>query len=140
MIDVDHFKKYNDTYGHPAGDDVLVKIASILKESVRSVDYAARYGGEEFLLILTETPLDGALEVAERIRTSVTEDTFGSDNEKVEITVSIGVAEFPENGDRSESIIASADAALYKAKRRGRNRVVEASSRRKKTKKISMRA
>jgi diguanylate cyclase (GGDEF)-like protein len=140
MIDVDHFKKYNDTYGHPAGDDVLVKIASILKESVRTVDYAARYGGEEFLLVLSETPLEGALEVAERIRASVTEDAFGSDNEKVQITVSIGVAEFPANGDSSESIMASADAALYKAKRRGRNRVVEAASWRKKTKKLSMRA
>jgi GGDEF domain-containing protein len=104
------------------------KIASIFRESIRSVDYVARYGGEEFLVMLPETALNGGLESAERIRTRVAMETFG--NGSKQITVSIGVAGFREHGDAPESIIASADAALYQAKRRGRNRVVRASTRR----------
>ena len=126
MMDIDHFKKYNDTFGHQAGDDVLVNMASTLKESTRNVDFAARYGGEEFLVLLPETGIEAALEVAQRIRTQVAEKTFGSGKKKVNITVSIGVAEFSQHGDTLESIIASADSALYKAKRLGRNRVVRA--------------
>jgi diguanylate cyclase (GGDEF)-like protein len=128
MIDIDHFKKYNDSFGHLAGDELLSKIASIFRESIRSVDYVARYGGEEFLVMLPETALTGGLESAERIRTRVAMETFG--NGSKQITVSIGVAGFREHGDAPESIIASADAALYQAKRRGRNRVVRASTRR----------
>ncbi len=126
MIDIDHFKKYNDTYGHPAGDYVLTKIASILLECIRSVDSAARYGGEEFMVMLPETDLEGAVEGAERIRSWVEGETFGTDAKKVNITVSIGAAEFSANGDTVESIISSADTALYKAKRLGRNQVVRA--------------
>lgn len=128
MIDIDHFKKYNDSFGHLAGDELLSKIASIFRESIRSVDYVARYGGEEFLVMLPETALNGGLESAERIRTRVAMETFG--NGSKQITVSIGVAGFREHGDAPESIIASADAALYQAKRRGRNRVVRATTRR----------
>jgi diguanylate cyclase (GGDEF)-like protein len=124
MIDIDHFKKHNDTYGHLVGDRTLARMASIFTESVRSVDYVARYGGEEFLIMLPETSLEDALSAAERIRTRVAEEAFGDDGEKVRITVSIGVADFPEDGDTWESIIASADAVLYQAKQRGRNRVV----------------
>jgi diguanylate cyclase (GGDEF)-like protein len=124
MIDIDHFKKHNDTYGHLVGDRTLARMASIFTESVRSVDYVARYGGEEFLIMLPETSLEDALSAAERIRARVAKEAFGDDGSKVRITVSIGVAGFPEDGDTSESIIASADAVLYQAKQRGRNRVV----------------
>jgi diguanylate cyclase (GGDEF)-like protein len=126
MIDIDHFKKYNDSFGHLAGDAVLMKMALIFTRSIRSVEYAARYGGEEFLIMLPEAEPDGAMEAAERIRSRVVAETFGDGNEQIEITVSIGVAGFPEHGDTPESIIASADAALYEAKRSGRNRVVRA--------------
>ncbi len=128
MIDIDHFKIYNDSFGHLAGDAVLRKLASIFTKSIRSVEYAARYGGEEFLIMLPETETDGALEAAERIRIRVAQQTFDGGNERGGITVSIGVAGFPEHGTIPESIIASADAAMYQAKRDGRNRVVRAPS------------
>ncbi|MEC4687817.1 MAG: diguanylate cyclase, partial [Nitrospirota bacterium] len=124
MIDIDYFKKYNDTYGHLAGDDLLIKVGSVFRESIRSVDFAARYGGEEFLIMLPEHGTDGAMEVAERIRTKVASATTGDENRKDPVTVSIGVAAFPENGATPAALIASADAALYQGKQRGRNRVV----------------
>ncbi len=127
MIDLDHFKKYNDTYGHLAGDEILAAIGGIFADCIREVDYAARYGGEEFLVMLPQTGLSGAAEVAERIRTRFEEDTK-SDNKDVALTLSIGVAEYPKHGDTAESIVAAADAALYQAKRRGRNRVVRATA------------
>lgn len=126
MMDIDHFKKYNDRFGHLAGDEVLIRMALIFKESIRSVDFAARYGGEEFLVMLPQTGADGGEEVADRIRTRVAKETFAKRNEQPAITISIGIAAFPEHGDTPEYIIASADAALYQAKRRGRNRVVRA--------------
>lgn len=128
MIDIDHFKVYNDSFGHLAGDAVLSKLASIFTKSIRSVEYAARYGGEEFLIMLPETEPDGALEAAERIRTRVAEETFGDGNHRGSVTVSIGVAAFPEHGTNAESIISSADAAMYQAKREGRNRVMRANN------------
>lgn len=128
MIDIDHFKHYNDSFGHLAGDEVLTKLAGLLKESIRSSDYAARYGGEEFLVMLPETELDGAVEFAERIRARIATQPFGDGHQR--ITVSIGVARSREDGETPESVIASADAALYQAKRRGRNRVVRAGAKR----------
>lgn len=128
MIDIDHFKKYNDSYGHLAGDALLTQIASIFAKSIRTVEYAARYGGEEFLIMLPEGDPEGAMEAAERIRNRVMAETYDG-NAQGGITVSIGVAGFPEHGDTPESIIASADAALYEAKRSGRNRVIRANSR-----------
>jgi diguanylate cyclase (GGDEF)-like protein len=122
MADVDEFKKYNDNYGHPAGDEVLKKVANILLGSTRAVDCTARYGGEEFAILLPETSGDEALEVAERIRTRVAAHQFP----ERKITISIGIAEFPENGYTAEAVISSADEALYEAKRAGRNRVVRA--------------
>jgi len=124
MIDIDHFKRYNDTFGHLAGDRALAKMASILTKSLRSVDYVARYGGEEFLVILPETGLEEAFSAAERIRNWVACDTFGNNEGQVTVTVSVGAAGLSEEGDTSESIIAKADAVLYEAKRLGRNRVV----------------
>jgi diguanylate cyclase (GGDEF)-like protein len=123
MADVDHFKSYNDTFGHPAGDEVLKRVAVLLSDSTRKIDCVARYGGEEFAVLLPETEIPGALEVAERIRKRVASEQFP----ERAITLSIGVAEFPRDGDRAEMVIAVADAALYEAKRAGRNQVVQAS-------------
>ena len=123
MVDVDNFKDYNDTNGHLAGDEVLVRVAAILREATREVDWAARYGGEEFLVLLPETGMDGAVEVAERVRSRLARETFAGGR----ITVSFGVATFPEFGESPEAVIMSADAALYQAKHEGRNRVVRAS-------------
>ncbi|HYK12170.1 MAG TPA: diguanylate cyclase [Gemmatimonadales bacterium] len=122
MVDVDHFKKYNDTHGHQAGDEVLTRVAGILKEVTRQVDCAARYGGEEFLVLLPQTAMDGAAEVAERLRTRLK--ATGANGGGDPVTVSVGVAEFPKNGDTTQSVIAAADAALYRAKADGRDRVV----------------
>jgi diguanylate cyclase (GGDEF)-like protein len=130
MADVDDFKKYNDTHGHPAGDEVLKKVASILLGAVRSVDCTARYGGEEFAVLLTETTAEEAQEVAERIRARVEAEKFP----QRKITISIGIAEFPNDGYTAEAVISSADEALYEAKRGGRNRVCRAAPRRAKTK------
>ena len=128
MIDIDYFKKYNDTFGHQAGDDLLKKIGGIFTESLRSIDYAARYGGDEFIVLLPEVGSGGVFEVAQRIRERVDTEALSSDAKVVAITISVGVAAFPEHGENPETLIASADGALYHAKRSGRNRVVLASS------------
>jgi diguanylate cyclase (GGDEF)-like protein len=120
MADVDEFKKYNDAFGHPAGDEVLKKVAGILLNSTRSEDCTARYGGEEFAILLTGTSGDVANEVAERIRARVEAQQFAGRK----ITLSIGLAEFPADGQTAEEVIANADEALYTAKRAGRNQVV----------------
>ena len=122
MADVDEFKKYNDAFGHPAGDEVLKKVATILLSSTRSVDCTARYGGEEFAVLLTATDGEVAKDVAERIRGRVEEQEFAGRK----ITLSIGIAEFPNNGQTADEVISSADEALYAAKRGGRNRVIRA--------------
>jgi diguanylate cyclase (GGDEF)-like protein len=122
MIDVDHFKSYNDAFGHQAGDDALVRVADILSRSLREVDGAARYGGEEFVALLPETGMEQAAEVAERICETVRREAF----EGEQITLSIGVASYPSHGASLESVIGSADGALYQAKRRGRDCVVRA--------------
>lgn len=130
MADVDEFKKYNDAFGHPAGDEVLKKVANILLNSTRSVDCTARYGGEEFAVLLTGTSGEVAHEVAERIRARVEAHEFAGRR----ITLSIGIAEFPENGQTADEVISHADEALYAAKRGGRNRVVRAGSKKTKVK------
>ncbi|HYM96467.1 MAG TPA: sensor domain-containing diguanylate cyclase, partial [Candidatus Sulfotelmatobacter sp.] len=125
MIDIDHFKLVNDTFGHEAGDDVLRALSSFLRAQIRQEDLAFRYGGEEFLLVLPSTTLDGIPSRIERIR-----EQFGGMN--IEhghrpiwpVTLSIGVAVFPDSGETAEAVIRKADAALYLAKKSGRNRVV----------------
>jgi diguanylate cyclase (GGDEF)-like protein len=124
VIDIDHFKEYNDTYGHLAGDEVLSRLATVFKESVRSCDYVARYGGEEFILVLPEIGPEDGVKAAERIRKKVAKESFAGDGKPIEITVSVGVASYPKDGDDSQSIIRHADTALYKSKESGRNRVV----------------
>ena len=120
LADVDHFKQYNDTHGHLAGDAALVKMAEILRKTTRGVDCVARYGGEEFVVMLLETTIATAEVVAERIRSHVAAEEFGSGR----MTVSIGAAEYPPHGDTPEELIESADAAMYQAKGEGRDRVV----------------
>lgn len=122
LADVDRFKAYNDTHGHQAGDAALSKIADVLRQTTRGVDCVARYGGEEFLVMLLETTVATAQTVAERIRARVAAEEFAGGR----VTVSIGVAECPGHGDTPETLIASADAALYQAKDEGRDRVVTA--------------
>jgi diguanylate cyclase (GGDEF)-like protein len=124
MLDIDGFKAFNDTYGHQAGDRALVMVAQVIRESVRVLDTVARYGGEEFVVILPETDLAGAADSAERIRSAVESRKLSLGEMNVGVTLSAGVAEFPTDGETVESIIASADQALYRAKEEGRNRVV----------------
>ena len=126
MIDIDFFKKYNDTYGHQAGDLVLKRMASIFKESIRSSDYAARYGGEEFMILLPETGMDEAMQGAKRITKRLSKETFGDDKKKIPITLSMGIAAYPDHGEDPETLVNKADAALYQAKKGGRNRIIRA--------------
>jgi diguanylate cyclase (GGDEF)-like protein len=121
MADVDYFKAYNDDYGHPAGDEILKRMGAILREATRTMDYVARYGGEEFAVLLPETTIGGAMEVAERIRAKVESTSFPNR----QITLSIGVAEFPRHADSSKGVMKAADVALYHAKRGGRNQVAQ---------------
>ena len=122
LADVDRFKQYNDTHGHLAGDAALVKIAEVFRKTTRQVDCVARYGGEEFVVMLLEANLATAALVAERVRARVAEQDLGEG----QLTVSIGVAEYPDGGDTPEELIATADAAMYKAKSGGRNQIVVA--------------
>jgi diguanylate cyclase (GGDEF)-like protein len=120
LADVDRFKQYNDTHGHLAGDAALVKIAEVFRKTTRQVDCVSRYGGEEFCVMLLEANLETAALVAERVRARVAETDVGEGK----LTVSIGVAEYPDGGETPEELIATADAAMYQAKSGGRNRVV----------------
>lgn len=119
MFDIDHFKKVNDTYGHGAGDYVLKTIAGIVRKNIRKIDYLFRWGGEEFLILSSETQLDKAHALAERIRKAIESYKF---NKVGKVTVSFGVTELTEI-DTQDSFIKRADDAMYKAKEKGRNRV-----------------
>jgi diguanylate cyclase (GGDEF)-like protein len=125
MLDVDRFKVFNDTYGHPAGDAVLKRLARVLRDNAREMDTVARYGGEEFLLILPETDAATAAIVAERIRASAERDRFAPDGSgtEVNVTLSIGYALFPMHANTHATLIEAADKALYRSKQAGRNQV-----------------
>lgn len=124
VVDIDHFKKINDTYGHPFGDKVIRAVGQTLSQLTQRKDVAARYGGEEFALLLPETPLKGAREVADRIRLAISRGkiTRNGDGSGGNITISAGVAEYVR-GEDSDTLIARADRALYVSKQGGRNRV-----------------
>ena len=125
MIDLDHFKRVNDQYGHLVGDDVLRDVAALLKNAVRAVDVVARYGGEEFVIVLPETPAPGALAFAERLRERIEATDFSAHpHGTFHLTTSIGMATFPgPRTDSGDDLLARADEALYRAKADGRNRV-----------------
>jgi len=114
MLDIDNFKNYNDTQGHPAGDELLKSIAKVFKNSSRTVDIACRYGGEEFVIVLSQTDKKGAQVIAERLRVQV--ELF------IPTTISIGIATFPDDAQDMDQLLQKADAALYQAKQSGKNK------------------
>jgi two-component system cell cycle response regulator len=126
IMDIDYFKQVNDTYGHAAGDDVLRQFSDRLASNIRNVDLACRYGGEEFVVVLSDTDPAHAYSIGERLRRAVEKRNFviGHPMTEVPVTVSIGVASSTGGDDDSVQILRRADAALYRAKREGRNRVI----------------
>lgn len=124
MIDVDHFKKVNDRYGHPGGDEVLRKLAALLVEKIRVIDVPCRYGGEEFLLLLPSMAPEFALVRAEQCRKAFAELAVQSGADSIRATISIGIACYPQHGETFAELTRCADVALYRAKQEGRNRVV----------------
>jgi len=131
MLDLDHFKSFNDVYGHEVGDRILRYFAKTVTASMRDTNLAARYGGEEFVVILPDTSTKSCLLVAERIRKAVIAMVVPSNTDKPlpQVTVSVGIASFPEHGETLEEIIQASDKALYESKRGGRNRVTIAPAR-----------
>lgn len=125
LLDLDDFKRLNDTLGHSAGDEALIHLVRVIKDTLRSMDVIARFGGEEFLIVLPDTPLDEAVKTITRVQRELTKRIFLHKNEKVLITFSAGVALRRDN-EAQDSIIQRADEALYKAKRAGKNRVIPA--------------
>ena len=123
MLDIDHFKEFNDTYGHLVGDNILKHISKIITQSKRSIDFVARYGGEEFSVILLETGLDEAIALAERIRKNIESSRTRYNDHTYSVTISIGIAEYKRQMKNPEELISQADQALYRAKAEGRNRV-----------------
>jgi diguanylate cyclase (GGDEF)-like protein len=128
MLDIDHFKRINDDYGHAAGDAVLRQLADVLKNASRAEDMVFRYGGEEFSAILTNAPLKIALQIGERIRALVEKTDFVWEQQRIPVTLSVGVAVTTGTERDSQALIQAADTALYEAKERGRNRVVASST------------
>lgn len=123
-MDIDHFKRINDTYGHRAGDEVLRQIAEILVENVRRSDMVCRVGGEEFVVCLKRAPESAAINVAEKLRKAVEDGAFSIDGTRIPVTISVGIASIPGGGvQRAEELFEQADKALYHSKQHGRNRV-----------------
>jgi diguanylate cyclase (GGDEF)-like protein len=127
ITDIDHFKIFNDTHGHQVGDIVLKETARLMRDSIRSTDFPARYGGEEFAVILPETELPRAIEVAQRIRKVVEEHKYPGSNQPLHVTISVGVAQFdPARDIEKRQLVERTDKSLYGAKHAGRNRVAAA--------------
>lgn len=126
MMDLDDFKKVNDTHGHVTGSNVLREVGGLINSSLRPFDISARYGGEEFVSCLPDTERADAIVSAERLRAAIAAHNFKSDDKGFIVTISIGISRFPENGHTIEDLIKSADEMLYNAKRTGKNRVVAA--------------
>lgn len=126
MMDLDHFKLVNDTYGHQTGSHVLKEIGAIIRNNLRKIDVSARYGGEEFLSYLVEQPKNIAMHAADRLRDMIENAVIMYKDNFVNITISIGVSQFPVDGTNIDDLVARADEALYRAKNNGRNLVVAA--------------
>jgi diguanylate cyclase (GGDEF)-like protein len=127
MMDLDHFKKVNDTYGHQRGDAILIEFAQRATRLIREVDTFARYGGEEFICLLAETDVQGAVTTAEKIREAIKIEPYGARGEQqIDLTVSIGVASYGEHGEGYNDLVEAADRALYRAKEAGRDQVAVA--------------
>ena len=126
FVELDQMKAVNDRHGHQAGDTVLIELARRLTEAVREVDVVARWGGDEFTLLLPKTGLAGALLLAEKIRAAAGTAPFRIDTGPIDITISVGVAAYPEHGSSGKELVAAADGAMYRAKAGGRNRVEHA--------------
>jgi len=123
MIDVDHFKSYNDKFGHLVGDAVLKEIGILIKANVREIDFVGRYGGEEFCVVLPETSKEGGEFVAQRVRLAVAQSQIKAFDETLKVTISLGLATSPEDAANPQELIDKSDWALYRAKKLGRNRV-----------------
>ena len=123
LIDIDHFKAVNDTYGHPVGDEVLRQVGATFSEQMREIDVPARYGGEEFVLILEDTDLEGSRQVADRLRVAISELEFPTDKGLLQCTISLGIALGPWDSDEPHTLVDLADQALYHSKENGRNQV-----------------
>jgi diguanylate cyclase (GGDEF)-like protein len=126
IVDIDHFKSVNDQYGHQMGDLVLRSVAARLKDLLRKMDFVARYGGEEFTIIMPQTHKARAYQTAERLRESISKESFFPDEPNKHVTISLGLAEFPSDANDANDLIEAADQALYSSKRNGRNRVTTA--------------
>jgi diguanylate cyclase (GGDEF)-like protein len=128
ILDIDHFKKVNDTYGHPAGDAILKKLAEIIRKFTRASDFVVRYGGEEFVVVMTASNQDQAIHYIEQLREKVAATQFAVPGHvpTLKVTISAGVSSFPEDGQSTADLLKAADQALYAAKAGGRNRVVRA--------------
>ena len=125
LLDIDHFKQFNDRYGHQLGDVVLRDVATVARRSVRTTDIAARYGGEEFAILLPNTSAGEAAAMAERLRANIEQHRVPHENLLLKVTISAGVATFPEHAASPNSLVAEADAALYRSKGAGRNMVTQ---------------
>jgi len=123
MLDIDYFKKVNDTYGHPIGDEVLKKVSNILKDSLRSSDLVARYGGEEFCVLMPHSHTKEAKKLAERLREKIQTTQVSESHQELRVTISIGLADFNKDLESEKNLLTNADKALYRAKENGRNRV-----------------
>jgi diguanylate cyclase (GGDEF)-like protein len=124
MLDVDFFKKVNDTYGHPAGDEVLRRLSKHLSAAARPVDVVARYGGEEFCLLWVDVPKDQALSAAESLRQAVQAERFDLSEGKFSVAISGGLASYPDEATTAPQLVRGADQRLYQAKAQGRNRII----------------
>ena len=124
MLDIDHFKSFNDTYGHTAGDELLTLLGELLRKQTRQSDVACRYGGEEFIILLSDTSMEVAIKRAEEIRRTFEEARIRFEGQELKATVSVGISIYPDHGDQPEALIIQADQALYMAKSNGRNCVV----------------
>jgi len=130
LFDLDRFKMLNDNYGHDVGDKILLGISNTAKNTLRTTDWLSRWGGEEFLAILPDTDESGAIKIAERLRGEIEKFSIQLNTQKIKTSASIGIASYPRDGDTPDFLMKAADAALYEAKKTGRNRVVEARDKR----------